>query len=246
MAPQWTRHSSKLALWTWVQAICLVVTSSKGISSVVMSRILGVTQSTAWRLGHSIREMMHDRDGNGPKLKDIIEVDIKYLGAAPRRRKDGQPNPRGKGTSKAKLLITAQRDGPARGTVIPSESAQDIEAAVTGTIEPGAWIMSDTQHAFGRAFAAIAGEHLTVNHSEREYARDDVYASTADGFGSLLGCAKFGVWHRFSEQHVQRYVDEVGFRWSNRIRAEVSIFAEDKMNPYRFRLGCRCGHGIQD
>jgi hypothetical protein len=80
---------------------------------------------------------------------------------------------------------------------------------------------SDTQHAFGRAFAAIAGEHLTINHSEREYARDDVYASTADGFGSLLERAKFGVWHRFSEQHVQRYVDEVAFRWSNRIRAEV-------------------------
>jgi|SRR5688572_6862587 len=78
------------------------------------------------------------------------------------------------------------------GTIVPSESAHDIEAAVAGTIEPGARIMSDTQHAFGRAFAAIAGEHLTAYHSEREYARDDVYASTADGFGSLLERAKFG------------------------------------------------------
>jgi len=50
--------------------------------------------------------MMHDRDGNGPKHKDVVEVDIKYLGGAPKRRKDGQPNPRGKGTSKAKVLIT--------------------------------------------------------------------------------------------------------------------------------------------
>jgi hypothetical protein len=40
-------HSSKLKLWTWVQALYLVVTSSKGISSVVMARVLGVTQSAA-------------------------------------------------------------------------------------------------------------------------------------------------------------------------------------------------------
>lgn len=47
-----------------------------------------VTQATTWRLGHSLREMMHDRDGKGPQLKDVIEVDIKYRGGAPKRRKD--------------------------------------------------------------------------------------------------------------------------------------------------------------
>jgi hypothetical protein len=78
-------HSSKLKLRTWVQALCLVVTSSKGISSVVMARVLGVTQSTAWRQGHSIRETMHNRDGKGPQLKGVVEIDIKYLGGAPRR-----------------------------------------------------------------------------------------------------------------------------------------------------------------
>jgi hypothetical protein len=72
-----------------------------------------------------------------------------------------------------------------------------------------------------KAFGAIPGEHLTVNHGEREYARGDVYASAADGFGSLLERAKFGVWHKLTECHVQRYVDEVAFRWSNRVRAEV-------------------------
>jgi hypothetical protein len=214
-------HSSKLPLWTWLQALYLTVTSSKGISSVVMCRILGTTQATAWRLGHSIREMMHDRDGKGPQLRNIVEVDIKYLGGAPRRRQDGMPNPRGKGTSKAKILVAVERDGPVKGTVIPSESAKDIEAATAGTIEPGTWIMSDSQSSFRGAFARIAGMHETVNHSAGEYARDGVYASTADGFGSLLERAKFGVWHRFGQQHVQRYVDEVAFRWSNRIRKKM-------------------------
>lgn len=40
-------HSSKLPLALWVQAIYLVLGSSKGLSSVVLARILGVSQKTA-------------------------------------------------------------------------------------------------------------------------------------------------------------------------------------------------------
>lgn len=99
-----------------------------------MARVPGVTQSTAWRLGHSIREMMHDRDGKGPQLKGIVEIDIKYLGGAPKPRKDGAANPRGKGTSKARISIAAERDGPVQGTVIQAETIGDIEAATAGSI----------------------------------------------------------------------------------------------------------------
>jgi hypothetical protein len=43
-------HSTKLDLRVWIVAIFLVLTSRKGICSVVMSRILGVNQKTAWEL----------------------------------------------------------------------------------------------------------------------------------------------------------------------------------------------------
>lgn len=87
----------------WIAAIYLVVTSSKGISSVVMSRLLGTTQATAWRLGHAIREMSHDR--YGPPLSGVVEIELKYFGGAPKRRKDGKKSKRGKGTSKPRILI---------------------------------------------------------------------------------------------------------------------------------------------
>lgn len=211
-------HATKLPLWTWIQAMYLVLTSSKGISSVVLSRVLGIGQSSAWRLGHSIREMMHNRDDNGRQLKGIVELDIKYLGGAPRPRKDGQHNPRGKASAKSKVLIAAQRFGPAQGTVIPAETADDIQAAVTGTIEPGSRIMSDNQRALRLGLAAIAGSHETVTHSAKEYVRGEVHSNTADAVGAMMERAKYGVWHRFSDQHVQRYVDEMCFRWSHRVR----------------------------
>jgi hypothetical protein len=40
-------HATKLDLRIWIAAMFLVLTSSKGISSVVMSQILGVNQKTA-------------------------------------------------------------------------------------------------------------------------------------------------------------------------------------------------------
>ena len=211
-------HSTKLPLWTWIQATYLVLTSSKGISSVVLFRVLGITQSSAWRLGHSIREMMHSRDGKGPVLKGTVEIDIKDLGGAPRPRKDGQHNPRGKASAKSKVLIVAQGLGPAQGTIIPAEAADDVEAAVTGTIEPGSRIMSDNQRALRRGLASIAGSHETVVHSAREFVRGDVHSNTADAVGAMMERAKYGVWHQFSDQQVQRYVDEMCFRWSHRVR----------------------------
>jgi hypothetical protein len=68
-------HGTKLDLRVWISAMFLVLASSKGISSVVMARLLGVNQKTAWKMGHAIREMMGDRNGESLPLEDIAEVD---------------------------------------------------------------------------------------------------------------------------------------------------------------------------
>lgn len=203
-------HATKLPLWTWIQAMYLVVTSSKGISSVVMSRLLGTTQATAWRLGHASREMMHDRDG--PPLSGIVEVDLKYLGGAPKRRKDGQKSKRGKGTSKPKVLIAVQRDDRMRAIVVPTEKADDIQAALTGVVAQPAVVFSDKDQTFLNVMKAFGMGHRTVVHSAKEFVRDAVHSNTADGIGSMLERARMGVWHRMSRQHLQRYLDEIGFR----------------------------------
>lgn len=75
-AQQFT-HGTKLDLRLWICAVFLVLTSSKGISSVVMARLLGVNQKTAWKMRHAIREMMDDRNGEMPPLEDVVEI---YIG----------------------------------------------------------------------------------------------------------------------------------------------------------------------
>jgi hypothetical protein len=87
-------HSSKLEFWTWTQALYFVATSIKGISSVVLARNLGVTQATAWRLGHSIREKVKSKSGKPRLVTKLVPVEFQFAtlvaagldGACGRRR----------------------------------------------------------------------------------------------------------------------------------------------------------------
>lgn len=77
----------------------LIVSSSKGISSVILARLDGVRQPTAWRMGHVIRQMMDPNCSDAGLLQGVVELDEKYVGGVP-QPKPGVVNKRGKGTSK--------------------------------------------------------------------------------------------------------------------------------------------------
>jgi len=91
-------HSTKLSFWTWLQAIYYIVNSSKGVSSVILAQWIGVSQPTAWRMGHAIREMMLPTSEN-ITLTGVVELDEKYFGGKPRYQ-PGVVHKRGKGTDK--------------------------------------------------------------------------------------------------------------------------------------------------
>ena len=61
-------HSTKLPLFSWLTAMYLMTSSSKGISSVVLGRLLGTRQKTAWKLGHAIRALMAEVPTELPQL----------------------------------------------------------------------------------------------------------------------------------------------------------------------------------
>jgi transposase-like protein len=124
-------HATKLDLRTWIAAIFLVLTSSKGISSVVMSRILGVNQKTAWKLGHAIREMMDDRQGIAGRLSGVVEVDEAFVGGKPKLR-HGVKNKRGRGTGKPIALVAAAPNGQARAVLIPNAQGCKIKPIIEG------------------------------------------------------------------------------------------------------------------
>jgi len=80
-------------------AMYLITSSSKGIASTVLARLIGTTQSTAWKIGHTVRKMMDSSYSDALLLKGSIELDEKYVGGKPAKFL-GVRHKRGKGTSK--------------------------------------------------------------------------------------------------------------------------------------------------
>jgi transposase-like protein len=86
-------EASHVPMRLWLQAMFLLCSSKKGISSNQLHRTLGVTLKTAWFMSHRIREAMRvvgfePMGGAG----DIVEVDETLMGkveGAPKRLKTG-------------------------------------------------------------------------------------------------------------------------------------------------------------
>jgi transposase-like protein len=91
-------ESSHIKLHVWLQAMHLLCSSKKGISSHQISRILGVTLQTAWFLSHRIREAMMNLHINdtGPLggQNTVVEIDETYVGGRARNRKSRIPEKR--------------------------------------------------------------------------------------------------------------------------------------------------------
>jgi transposase-like protein len=211
-------HSTKLPLWTWLLAMYLMASSSKGLSSVVLARLVGTTQKTAWKMGHAVRALMASVFAEVPLLQGTVELDEKYLGGAPRFQQ-GVKHKRGKGTSKQCIAVAVEREGAVRATLVAHDGETALRPFVEAAVDPAAYLMSDHNPAYVKIAEGFAG-HSFVDHGEREYARDEVHNNTAESFNSILERAKIGVFHYLSKEHMQRYVDEVAFRWNQRVPVE--------------------------
>jgi ISXO2 transposase-like protein len=67
--------------------------------------------------------------------------------------------------------------------------------------------------------------HQSVNHSKDEYARREgdglITTNSVEGFFSILKRGIYGIYQHVSEAHLQRYLTEFDFRYSNRERLGV-------------------------
>ena len=90
-------HATKLPLGTWLKALWLILQSDKGLSSIRLAEALGVSQPTAWRIGHALRLML----ARETPLGGTVEIDEFFLGGRPKKTPDEPPPGRGRKGSAA-------------------------------------------------------------------------------------------------------------------------------------------------
>jgi transposase-like protein len=220
-------EKSHVPLHLWLQAMHLLSSSKKGISSNQLHRILGVDLKTAWFMSHRIRLSM-DESGSGPLGGDgvVIESDETFIGykeGGPTwefHNEGGWQRKRGWGDRNA-VLTVVERKGRARSVKLNGTKASDIRRAVLNTADTKSTLMTDELRAYtniGKRFAA----HEAVNHSEEEWVRGDARTNTVEGYFSIFKRGMKGIYQHCSERHLHRYLCEFDFRYSNRIALGVN------------------------
>jgi len=59
-------------------------------------------------------------------------------------------------------------------------------------------------------------QHGTIKHSRRQYVHGNVHTNSIESFWALFKRNYHGTYHSMSKKHLQRYIDEVVFRFNNR------------------------------
>lgn len=220
-------HATKLPLWKWVAAMYYELTSSKGIASTILATWIGVTQKTAWKMLHAIREMK-ERGSRSVLLDGVVQIDVTYMGGKPRQKTKKQRErakergekyqaPRGRGTNRPMLLLAVEvsEERRAAAVVIKGQSADEIREAVKELVAPTATVYTDSDAALTLVGKDFTG-HGAVNHSQHEYAADGVDINTVESLAALFDRTQLGTYHYISRRHLQRYANEITWRWMHK------------------------------
>ena len=210
-------HDSKLGAHTWLLALFLIVSNPKGRSSVQLAADLGITQKSAWHVGHRIREAL--ADGSLPGFEGPVECDETFIGG---RAKNMHASVRarrihGRGAVD-KTPVVGVKDRPS-GKVSARPTADTtsatLTAIVTDTTQPGSTVFTDGDRGYD-ALKEMGYLHAKVAHSVGEYVRGPVSTNGIENFWSGLKRTYIGTYHYWSDDHLGRYVDEHAFRYNRR------------------------------
>jgi len=192
----------------WFKAVAYMAVTRCGISSRQLSRDLGVTVKTGYRMWKQIRSVL--AEGSDSKFSGKVEIDETYVGGKKRGK-------RGRGSeNKTVVFGMVERKGRAKGVVVPDVKARTLVPQIEANVTKDATLYTDDHLSYNR-LASLGYDHRTVAHSQRVYVSGkDIHTNSIEGFWSQLKRSINGTYHHVTAEHLQEYVDEYSFRYSHR------------------------------
>jgi transposase-like protein len=199
---------SHIPLHKWIYAMYLLVTARKGISSLQLSKEIGITQKSAWFMLHRIREACGK---DLTKMRGIVEIDETYVGGLEANKHESKKLKSGRGpVGKKPVLGMRERGGRTVAMPMDEITLESVRDAVYRRIEHGSTIHTDEATVYD--LDGLFYRQDSINHTMREYARGDVTTNGIESVFAVLKRGLIGVYHRASAKHLGRYVDEFAFR----------------------------------
>lgn len=202
----------------WLQAIYLMCSSKKGISTRQLQRMLGGSMRTAWHMAHRIRLAMAPAADAGPLGGEgvTVEADETYLSKSPKTRKPeglalhAKPAPQ--------VFALVECNGRIRSMHLDDKN---IRGALAKHLDECSRLVTDGAQAY-KFVMPTREQHESVDHSKYEWARGDVHTNTLEGFFSIFKRGLVGVYQHMDKKHLDRYLAEFDFRQNTRAKLGIS------------------------
>ena len=204
-------QSSKLGCRVWAIAVYLLTTGIKGTSGMKIHRDLEVTYKTARYLAHRIRKAFPQVTAmfGGP-----VESDETAIGGVEKNKHGSKKQRQGRG-SVGKTIVHGILDRATNQVVagvVESSDSQTLQGRVLDATIETAKVYTDE----ATAYAGLARQHSSVQHSAGEYVRDMAHTNGIESFWAMLDRGIMGNFHHVSPKHLDRYIGEFAGRHNQR------------------------------
>lgn len=219
-------EGSKMPLQKWFMLIAIMLNARKGISSMQVSRDLGITYKSAWYSAMRVRCAMLDQ---ASMLEGIVEMDEAYIGGKPRYRyKKGEnvanlstvtftKSKRGRGTDKIPIVGIVEREGKKRVVTQIKDrlTSKDLLAMLKKYVKmDSAIVMTDEYPAYKTFDKEI--QHLVIKHNEKRYTDGIIHTNTIEGYWSIIKNGIRGQYHVLSKKYLPFYLAEFSYKYNRR------------------------------
>lgn len=217
--------NTKIELRKWFMAIWLVTSHKKGVSSVQLSKDIGVTQKTAWFMLERIRKCFGSENDN--TLDNVVEVDETYISGKNKNHHHSKKVKHAQRRSlkdKSAVVGMVQGQSKVNARLVPDTKTKTLIEQIVKYVKETAQLYTDEWLGYHKM--AKIYQHDFVNHGSSEYLQGDVYTNTIEDFWAGLKRGVLGIDHSWSRNYIQDYVDESVFRYNTR----------DYLDSQRFNL----------
>jgi transposase-like protein len=220
-------EDSPIGLDKWIVGMWLITSAKNGISSYELHRALGITQKSAWFLGHRIRFALHN--GSIEKMSGTVEADESWIGGSARNMHPAKKAKVMKGCQNTALTPvmgllergTREKASRIKLQIIRSTKRAELHGNVRKYVLKGAEVQTDALYAYRGLDSDYT--HKVVDHAVA-YVQNGVHTNGLENFWSLLKRTIKGTYVSVEPFHLFRYLDEQAFRFNERKDSDLERF----------------------
>lgn len=205
----------------WFYAIFLQTATRNGVASKELERTLNICYKTALRMNHQIKLLMANSKCQDP-FTGVIQADESFFGGLNKNRHADKKIAESQGRScKDKTPVFGMVDlkGNVSAHVVADTTGKTLKDLVDKHIDKDNSIVV-TDEWLGYSKLKEDYQHVIIKHLEAEYVRGAFHTNTIEGFWAQLKRTIKGTHIHVSRRHLQKYVDEVAFRYMHRKNQE--------------------------